>query len=256
MKVLVTGATGALGHEVVVAARAAGISVRGASRRPKSARENGMDWVEADLASGQGLDDAVRNVDAIVHAATDPRRADEVDVRGTERLLDAAHAAGIRHLVYISIVGIDDIPVRYYKQKRAAETTVSRGGVPFSILRATQFHSYVDRVISAAARVPLVIPIPAGFLIQSVEASEVAGRLIQCLVDGPRERVPDFGGPDILLLKEAAELWRDVRQLRKRVVAVPVLGRTAAAFRAGKSTAPQGERGAISWREWLMHTRQ
>jgi hypothetical protein len=50
-------------------------------------------------------------VDAIVHAATDPRRADEVDVRGTERLLDAAHAAGIRHLVYVSIVGIDEIPV-------------------------------------------------------------------------------------------------------------------------------------------------
>ncbi len=255
MKLLVTGASGVLGGEVLVAARSSGIAVRALSRRPAAGHTDGEAWTQGDLATGQGIDDAVRGCDAIVHAASDPRQADAVDVNGTRRLLEAAGRAAVRHLVLVSIVGIDEIPISYYKRKVAAERIVAQANVPFSILRATQFHSFLDQLIAAAARVPLVLPLPAGFLVQPVEASEVAGRLMRCIAEGPRGRVTDFGGPEVLSFRDAGLQWQEARQVRKRIVPVPVLGPMARAIRAGKGTAPQGDRGAISWREWLMHTR-
>jgi hypothetical protein len=110
-------------------------------------------------------------------------------------------------------------------------------------------------MVAAAARVPFVIPVPAGFLVQPVEASEVAQRVIRCLGDGPRGRVADFGGPDVLSFRDAALQWRVARHVDKPVVAVPVPGKLAAASRAGKGTAPDGDRGAVSWLEWLTQTR-
>jgi uncharacterized protein YbjT (DUF2867 family) len=255
MKLLVTGATGTLGGEVLVAARSAGLGVRGMSRRVLSDTTRAVEWVEGDLATGHGLDEALRGVDAVVHTASDSRHGDEVDVNGTQRLVEAARKANIRHIVFVSIVGVDEIPFGYFKQKLKAEQIVTSGAVPFSILRATQFHSFVDQLIGKAARLPFVIALPAGFVVQSVAVSEVAERVMRCVAQGPKGRVPDFGGPDVMPLKDAAQLWREARHVNKRIVPVPVPGAVAAAFRAGKHTTPRGERGTISWAEWLMHTR-
>lgn len=97
--------------------------------------------------------EAVASIDAIIHAASDSRNAEAVDVEGTRRLVDAARARGVRHVVFISIVGIDQIPFAYYQKKLAAESIVMSGGVPYSVLRATQFHSLVDGLISTAAEI-------------------------------------------------------------------------------------------------------
>lgn len=255
MKLLVTGASGVLGREVLLAARSSGIAVRAVSRRPAAGHTDGEEWMQADLATGQGIDAAVRGCDTIVHAASDPRQADAVDVNGTRRLVETAGRAAVRHLVLVSIVGIDQVPFSFYKRKLAAEQIVSRADVPFSILRATQFHTFLDQLIASAARLPLVLPLPAGFLVQPVEASEVAGRLMRCIADGPRGRVADYGGPEVLSFREAGRQWREARHVTKRIVPIPVPGPMARAIRAGKGTAPQGDRGAISWREWLMQTR-
>ena len=255
MRLLVTGATGVLGREVLVAARSVGIAVRAVSRRPAPAHTEGEEWMQADLVTGHGLDEAVRGCDAVVHAASDPRKADAVDVNGTRLLAEAAGRASVRHLVLVSIVGVDQIPFSYFKRKLAAEQIVSRTNVPFSILRATQFHPFLDQMIAAAARVPVVLPVPRGFLVQPVEASEVAQRLMRCIADGPRGRVADFGGPEVLSFGDAAVQWQEARRVRKRIVPIPVPGPMAKAIRAGKGTAPQGDRGVISWQEWLMGTR-
>ena len=255
MKILVTGASGVLGREVLIAAQSTGIAVRATSRRPAAGHTGREEWMPADLATGQGIDEAVRGCDAIVHAASDPRHADAVDVNGTRRLTEAAGRASVRHLVFVSIVGVDQVPVSYYKRKLAAEQIVGQAGVPFSILRATQFHSFLDQLIAPAARVPLVLPVPAGFVIQPVEASEIAERLMRCIADGPRGRVTDFGGPEVLSFRDAAAQWQQARRMSKRIVPIPVPGPMARAIRAGKGTAPQGDRGAITWGEWLKGTR-
>jgi uncharacterized protein YbjT (DUF2867 family) len=254
MKLLVTGASGVLGREVLLAAQSSGIAVRAMSRRPVPAHTGREEWMQADLVTGQGIDEAVRDCDTIVHAAGDPRQAAAVDVNGTRRLMEAAARASIRQVVVVSIVGIDQVPFSYYKHKLATEQVVSAAGVPFSILRATQFHSFLDQMIASAARVPLVHPVPAGFLVQPVQASEVAERLMRCIADGPRGRVTDFGGPEVLSFRDAAVQWQEARHMRKRIVLVPVPGPMARALRAGKGTAPQGDRGVVSWREWLMGT--
>jgi uncharacterized protein YbjT (DUF2867 family) len=255
MKLLVTGASGVLGREVLVAARSAGIAVRALSRRTGAGHPESEEWMQGDVVTGRGIDEAVHGCDAVVHAASDPRHADAVDVNGTRRLMEAARRAAVRHLVLVSIVGIDQIPFSYYKRKLATEQIVSQANVPFSILRATQFHSFLDQLIAAAARVPLVLPLPAGFVVQPVEASEVAGRLMRCIADGPRGRVTDFGGPEVLSFRAAALQWQEARNVSKPILPIPVPGPMARAIRAGKGTTPQGDRGVISWREWLMQMR-
>jgi uncharacterized protein YbjT (DUF2867 family) len=252
MKILVTGGTGVLGREIVEAAEAAGHTVRVGSRGPRrtgvpAARE----WAVMDLASGSGMDEAVAGVDVVVHAASDPKSSQASDVDGTRALVEACRRRGVAHFAYVSIVGIGRIPVRYYQHKLAAEEIVSAGGVPFSILRATQFHPFLDQLLTAAARVPLVMPLPAGFQIQSVDVAEVARRLLRCVDEGPGGRLPDFGGPEAMTLREAARLWRDARGVTKPLLSLPLPGRAAAALRSGANTVPDGEHGTIRWRDWL-----
>lgn len=252
MNILITGGTGVLGREVTHAAEDAGHTVRMGSRRPRpESMPLGREWAQMDTASGRGISAAVAGVDAVVHAASDPVRAGAVDVNGTRFLTEAAGAAGVGHLVYMSIVGIDQIPFGYYERKLAAEQIVAGSGVPYSILRATQFHTLVDMLISAAASIPFAIPLPTDFRVQSVAPSDVADRLVRCLDAGPGERLPDFGGPELLTLGEATEQWKEARTVQKRTVRLPLPGEVAAAFRAGKNTVSNGEHGTFRWREWL-----
>ncbi|HWS90000.1 MAG TPA: NAD(P)H-binding protein [Pyrinomonadaceae bacterium] len=252
MRVLVTGGSGSLGRILCRVIGEDGHAVRVLSTRPRASFDPaGFEWACADLARGEGLREAVDGVQAVFHLASDFNNAEAVDVEGTRRLCEASRAAGVSHLVYISIVGIDDIPTGYYKRKREAERIVESSSLPHSIQRATQFHSFVANLLSKAARVPLLMPLPAGFKFQSVDESEVAARLAACLAAGPRGRLVDFGGPEVLDLDAMARSWMEVKGVRRRLVPLPVPGAAAKALRAGKNTAPGGERGTVRWREWL-----
>lgn len=181
-----------LGTRVVTELVRRGHQVRAMTRRAV-AEPRHAERVRADLVSGEGLDDAVAGVDTIVHAATDPLRHKSVDEEGTKRLLGAAATAGDPHVVYVSIVGIDEIPYAYYKSKLEAERLVTESGLPFTVLRATQFHDLVLTLIQQFARPPLVV-VPR-LQVQPVDARDVAARLGGLVAAGPSGRVPDLGGP-------------------------------------------------------------
>src|SRR5258706_4017876 len=120
MNVLVTGGTGALGRDLVVALRSADHRTRVMSRRPGT----GADWAQGDLATGKGLDAAVADMEAVVHAgsaAAQPSRLRATDVHGTRPMLEAANRANVKHFVYVSIVGMEGIGYPYYLAKLAAE---------------------------------------------------------------------------------------------------------------------------------------
>jgi len=256
LHVLVTGGTGTLGREVVRAATAAGHHVTTMSRKPAPGPVAAARWATAHLVTGEGLSAAVADVDAIIHAASDPRGNPAADEDGTRRLAAAARAAGVRHLVYVSIVGIDRIPFPYYARKLAAERALKASGQPYSILRATQFHSFVDFLLRrSAGAAPLVMPVPAGYHVQSVDIGDVAGRLLRAIADGPRGLLPDYGGPERLTVREAARLWKEARGVRKPILPLPGFGATAAAFRAAHNTlpadTPSENRGRLSWADWL-----
>jgi uncharacterized protein YbjT (DUF2867 family) len=212
--------------------------------------------VVGDLTTGVGLTESVADIDAIVHLASDSRNAHAVDVEGTQRLVEVARAARVKHLLYVSIVGIDRIPFRYYECKLEAERLIAESGVPFSILRATQFHSFVAFLLSEASKYPFIMPIPSGFFVQSVAIEEVAVRLCRAVNEGPNGMLRDFGGPEVLPIEEAAAAWALNRPQgwQARPIPIYIPGKTAAAFRAGYNTCPDGDRGTMTWREWLVRS--
>jgi uncharacterized protein YbjT (DUF2867 family)/catechol 2,3-dioxygenase-like lactoylglutathione lyase family enzyme len=232
--VLVAGATGTLGR--AVAARLGG--PRLLSRRP------GPGGVAADLVTGAGVDAALSGVDAVINCATARGR----DAQAAATLLDAAERAGVRHLVHVSIVGIDRVPLGYYREKLAVEALVEASPVPTTTVRATQFHELVAVLLTKAARAR-VLPVPAGTSLQPVAAGDLAAHLV-ALADGePAGRVPDFGGPQVLPAAELARAWRAARRLRVPVVPVRFPGRVAAAVRAGGLLCPDRAVGTTTFGE-------
>lgn len=253
-RVLITGGTGVLGRELVRRLVARGYTVRVSSRRPPAEAQPASEWAQADLETGAGLAEAVAGVQVILHCASSPfRRTRQVDVEGTQRLVQAARAAGVQHFVYISIVGVNRIPFAYYQHKLAAERIVESAGAPFTILRATQFHTLLDGWLTAANRLPLLF-LPTDLRFQLVDAGEVADRLCEMVAAGPVGRAPDMGGPEILTLGEIARAWLEARGLRKPVISVPPLGGFAAALRGGLNTCPENRQGRITWAAWLEQT--
>jgi len=249
-RVLITGGTGALGRELVPRLESAGYTARVMSRRAAPAGA-GTEWAQAQIETGEGLAAAVAGVDAIVHCASSPfRRTREVDVEGTRRLLEAAKAAGVAHFVYISIVGIDRIPLPYYKHKLTAEKLIEESGVPYSILRASQFFTLIDDILRNLLRFPVGV-YPAGFKFQPIDPGEVAERMVEAVEAGPGGRLPEIAGPDVHSAGELARVWLKARGKRRLLLPLPLFGKVAAGYRAGHNCAPDSKYGRTTWAEWL-----
>jgi uncharacterized protein YbjT (DUF2867 family) len=246
MDVLVTGGTGRLGQHLVPRLREAGSGVRQMSRRG-----TGPGGVRGDLATGFDLRTALAGADVVVHAASDPRGDPwQVDVAGTRRLVEAVDRDRLRHLVYVSIVGVDRIPFVYYRAKFAAEQVLLASGLPVTLVRVTQFHDFVDELLSTARRGP-VLPVPMGWRVQPVDVAEVAGHLVDLTAAAPAGGVVEFGGPEALTAAELARAWADLRAPGAHVVATPVPGKMSAAVRDGAALPAGGARGRRSYADHL-----
>jgi uncharacterized protein YbjT (DUF2867 family) len=243
-QVLVTGGTGVLGRHVVERLGSEGLQARIFSRSGKPGT------IRGDLLTGEGLEMAVEDVNIIIHCASSPfRKARQVDVEGTGRLLEAA--AGVSHLVYISIVGIDRAAsYPYYRIKLETERVVESSPIPYTILRATQFYDLVLRAMRFIDRLP-VMAIPRGFLGQPIDAGEVAGRLVELALSEPAGRVPDIGGPEVGMFADAARAYLEIAGRRRRVFEFPMPGKTARAFREGALVCPDQAYGKIRWEDFL-----
>ncbi|MFJ8846853.1 SDR family oxidoreductase [Streptomyces cyaneofuscatus] len=242
--ILVTGATGTLGRQVAERLRTEGADVRGLSRRSPS--------YAVDLRDGKGLDAAVDGVDTIVHCASSPRGGDD---RAAGYLIDAARRAGAPHLVYISIVGVDRVPLGYYTLKRRVERMIEDSGLGATIQRTTQFHDLVLSVVSGAAKLP-VLPVPAGVSVQPVDSGEVADRLAALALGAPAGRVPDLGGPEVREFSGLAGAYLRATGRRRRVVPVRLAGKAYAGFRGGGHLSPEHAVGTVTFEEFLARRRR
>ncbi|MEV0820770.1 SDR family oxidoreductase [Nonomuraea rubra] len=250
--VLVTGGSGRLGRAVLESLAEAGYDVRATSRRDRPAG-GGVRWAAADLTTGRGVAEAVAGADVIVHLAAAPYRGRytrRVELDGTSVLLAAAREAGVRHLIYVSIVGVDRVPWGYFRTKVQAERLVRNGLVPWTIVRATQFHEFVEQALRGMARLGFLIADP-GITMQPVDVRDLAGHLAALAGRGPTGEVAEYGGPESLTMAEATASWLRARRLRRPVLRLRLPGGLGRAFRAGHLTTNARPAGEITWEAYL-----
>lgn len=252
--ILVTGGTGTLGRHVVPLLRAAGQDVRVLSRTPHESRP-GVEHVTADLSTGTGVGAALTGVGTILHLAG----SNKGDGDKTRTLVEAAAAVGSPHLVYISVVGADRVPVTsgvdraafgYIAEKRAAELVVEQSGLPWTTLRATQFHDLVLTLVEALSKLP-VAPSFSGYRIQPVEAAEVAERLVELALAEPAGLVPDMGGPRVYEMRDLLRTYLTAAGRRRPILSIRQPGGAARALREGAGTTPDRAVGQRTWEEFL-----
>lgn len=255
--VLVTGGTGGLGRRVVARLGAAGREVRVLSRRPHPS-QSGIEYVVGDLVNNQGVEAAVAGASVVVHCAGVGKIKE--DAAQAQNLVGAARRAGVRHLVSVSVVGAERIPVTsavdrsmfaYFASQRAKEVVIEGSGLPWTNLRASQFYDgFILVMLRALAKMPIV-PLPAETRFQPVEADEVADALVELASGAPAGQAPDFAGPEI---HDAEYLLRGYLQSigkRRPIVRIKMPGAAAAAIRAGANLAPDRAVGTRTWADFL-----
>ena len=252
--ILVTGGTGTLGRLVVARLREAGRDVRVLSRS-KHDGSQGIDFVTGDLTTNDGIEAAVGGTEIIVHCAGSSKG----DAEKIRPLVRAASHAGARHLVYISVVGADRVPVvsgidramfGYFASKLATERVVADSGLPWTTLRATQFYDLMFMTLCQMARLPL-IPVPAGFRFQPVDAPEVADRLVELALGRPAGLVSDMAGQRVYGLAELLRGYLRTRRMHRPIVAVWMPGKAASAFKAGANLSSGAPLGRRTWEDFL-----
>lgn len=252
--ILVTGGSGTLGRLVVARLRDAHRSVRVLSRGTQP--DQGLDSVTGDLSTGAGIDTAVAGVEVIVHCAGTAKGDDDK----ARHLVEAATRAGVRHIVYISVVGADRIPMAgaidrmmfgYFGSKLAAERIIAESGIPWTSLRATQFFDLTLKTAEALGKLP-VIPVPSGFRFQPIDAAEVADRLVELALGSPAGIVSAIAGPKVYDMADLVRGYLRAAGKRRPIVRVPTSGKAAAAIRAGANLAPDRAVGVRTWEAFLV----
>src|SRR6478609_8579772 len=235
MKIAAAGGTGLVGRMVVDAARERGHDV------VVLARAEGVD-----LTTGAGLAERLAGVDAVVDVTSIRTQKREESEAFFGAITHNLQAAGAAHVVALSIVGIDDVDTGYYAGKRLQERVLAEGTVPWSVLRATQFHEFAEQVLQFVKVGPFSL-VPR-MQSQPVAAREVAEALIDLAEAGPSGKVADLAGPE---RHDMVDLARRVAAGR-RVVPVRVPGAGGRAMRSGALCPTEdGPRGRITFDEWL-----
>lgn len=241
--ILVTGGTGTLGRLVVPLLADAGHRVRVLSRRGGPSVD-----VTGDLLTGEGVDAAVAGVDVVLHLAGGPKG----DAEATDLLVRAAVAAGgVRHFVYISAIGADRVPPAWFRAKLGAERAVAGSGLPWTTLRAAQFHDLALTVVEKMAKLP-VVPIPGGLRFEPVDARDVAERLVELTLGAPAGLVPDLAGPEVHGMADLVRSHLAARGRRRPLLPVRMPGRAGRAYRAGENLSDgSATRGTRTWADFL-----
>jgi uncharacterized protein YbjT (DUF2867 family) len=242
--IVVTGGTGGLGRRVVARLRDQGRNVRVLSRHP-GASQAGVEYTAGDLQTNQGVEEAVSGAEIVVHCAGVGKIKE--DTAQAQNLVVAARRGGVRHLVGISVVGAERIPVRsavdramfaYFASQRAKELVIEQSGVPWSNLRATQFHDgFILAMVRAMSKLPIV-PLPAGTRFQPVDADEVADALAKLALGAPAGQVPDIAGPKIYDSESLLRSYLVAIDKHRLILKVRMPGAAAAAIREGANLAP------------------
>jgi uncharacterized protein YbjT (DUF2867 family) len=243
MRIAVAGGTGQVGTHVVAAAREQGLDV------VVLTRGNGVD-----LVAGTGVAEALEGADAVIDVASvttlDAGESVAFFEATTRNLLAAEKEAGVGHHLALSIVGVDRVPEGYYAGKVAQERLVEGGSVPWTIVRATQFHEFAEQIYARAKVGPFHVA--PKMRTQPIAAREVAEHLVALAQAAPLGRASDLAGPREESLAEMVRALARARGSRAWIPAIPLPGASGRAQRDG-SLLPGSDAvlGRQTYAEWL-----
>jgi uncharacterized protein YbjT (DUF2867 family) len=252
-RILVTGGTGTLGRLIIPRLTEKGHDIRVLTRQSRDATD-GVEYVRGDLLTNESVGAAVDGVETIVHCAGSRKGDDEA----TQNLVRVAASGGRPHLIYISVVGADRVPVvsrvdralfGYFAAKRSAEQAVADSGLPWTTLRATQFHTLALMTVQQMVKLP-VVPVPTARF-QPVDVGEVADRMVELALNEPAGLAPDIAGPRVYRMADMIRGYLRAAGQHRAMVPVHLPGRAAAAVRAGANLAPDRAVGHRTWEEFL-----
>jgi len=247
MKIVVIGGTGLIGSKAVAILRQGGHEVVAAS--PNS----GVNTI-----TGEGVKEAVAGAQVVIDLANSPSFEDEAVLEFFEtsgrNLLPAETAAGVRHHVALSIVGTDRMPDNgYFRAKVAQEKLIEASGIPFTIIRSTQFMEFL-RGIAAESKDGNVVRLSPG-LFQPIAADDVAAIVAEVAVAAPRNGIVEIAGPERAPFNEIVARYLKAIGDARQVVSDP-----EARYWGGRveerSLVPLGEArlGHIGLDEWLRRS--
>lgn len=244
MKIAVAGGTGVVGTHTVAAARAAGHEVTVLSRGGG-----------ADIASGEGLDAALAGVDAVIDTVNvttlDGDEATRFFRETAQNLIAASERAGIGHIVLLSIVGIDRNPHAYYAGKLAQEKVYESSPVPWTILRATQFHEFAQQMFARAKIGPIHVAPRART--QPIAAGEVGAHLVSLASQPEQGHAPDLAGPHEEQLADMTRRYARAIGYRWPMPSINVPGQQMKGMRAGLNLPGDGAvLGTQTFDAWLQ----
>lgn len=247
-RVLVTGAVGELGKHVVGRLVHRGEEVIAFVSEGSTADvPAGVELIGGDVRVRSDVDKAVHQSTAVVHLATSPFRRG-VDTHGTTNVAYACTESET-HMIYVGVVGSEKSRLPYYRTKAKLERLLEDiPGLAFTVQRATQFHSTLDRLLALP-----VIPVPGNAAFHPVDPEDLAGRLVGLIEAGPSGRVRDFAGPAILTIDDMAEIRSEVCGRVGRPLPMPKLSVWREAV-DGIFTAPDGDTGHRTYRDWLIRS--
>ena len=257
MRILIAGGTGTAGRVLAVRAREAGHLVRVLSRSAGSRTPPGVELAVGDLTTGAGLDEAAAGVDAVVDVSNRDSARESVSTAffraATEHLFAAEQRACVGHHLTVSIVGLEGVPMGYYRAKLAHEAATvaaaGRTGVGHTIARITQFHDFAPLILRWLRLGPLAV-VPRLHL-QPVHLRDVADHLLGLLDAGPSGRSVDLGGPQQEELADMVRRYVAVTGVGVRVLPVPVVGPLRRFDAAGALRPADGARGSLTFDDWL-----
>ncbi len=239
MRIGIAGGTGTVGRRIVRELAAGGHEVVVLSRHAAEAVEHRR----VDLSTGEGLPQAVEGLDVVVDASNGGALA------GTERLLAAEREAGVRHHVLVSIAGAEQVPLGYYRAKVAQEAALRDGGVPWSVVRATQFHGLVQFLFEKGAQAR-ALPAP-DVPLRPVDPRFVARVVAEVATGAPLLGVRTVAGPEVVRVPDLARQWRTATGRHALRIPLPLPPKVGRPLRAGAFAPQDAEVGGRSFSEWL-----
>ena len=254
--VLITGGTGTLGQEISRQLLEKGYAVNILSSKDKPEIDFFTNIIQGDLTDSASLKEAIESSDIIIHCASNPRNAQVVDIEGTKNLLALLDSNKCKHFIYISISGVDKSDYPYYQTKYAVEKLIEATGLPYSILRATQFHDLVlYRIIQVFDQgIGKPIQIPANMKFQSIDKTDVAASIIKLASKQPTYTVTTIGGPEVLTLEFMIQTYFTQLDRNEEIEYIEPSMAFHQVFTSGINLCPENAVDGVTWAEYLNST--